>query len=424
MSRVYINKGPCEDEPDKYVWIKGKGCYEIEERAKPVLKPVLAPVARAIDRKVRLKKAECEASKHHYWIVGDGCYEKGEAVVPQNVIPKKKEVIEEKKEKDEKKEYSTGRKVNVRKADCEANEKYRWIVGKGCFELLTRDISDSQVEQEVKVKVAVKKDEKVMNPKEDVQFGRGFVEHIVEKMKWAPNDCKNMAIINKSNELEMATCSVGEVLGEGVQGVVYNLCCRDECKYAIKVYKPAKIYNKFVKVVEREIQNIKHLHSLHLAPNVYDAWACGSAIYVVYEKMSVSLAGWLFRVLKYALENFTTEHDRMMYIKRCVKIIAPKVNELLKRMETNNIVHHDFHAGNIMLNVSEKDPTVIYDIRLIDLEDVTTTPKAADIKQQRSRKETLLSSTWVVSLFPGEFSTPEADLHKIFSTHYGPDLLL
>ena len=81
-----LKKAPCQAQPDTYEWIVGKGCHEVIKRSSksssppktqsPPLQKKKTPSPRKVGKKNSLKKAPCQAQPDKYeWIVGKGCHE-------------------------------------------------------------------------------------------------------------------------------------------------------------------------------------------------------------------------------------------------------------------------------------------------------------------------------------------------------------
>ena len=171
-TRIKLNKGPCLAEPDKYKWVVGKGCFTktspqraSPRRASPVRKPTSprrASPRRAspVEKKIRKLKAECLSEPDKYkWIVGKGCFEKitPRRESPRRTSPVRKPASPVRRESPRRtspvrkpaspvrrasprrasprRASPVGKKIQKRKAECLAEpDKYKWIVGKGCFE--------------------------------------------------------------------------------------------------------------------------------------------------------------------------------------------------------------------------------------------------------------------------------------------------
>jgi len=264
-------------------------------------------------------------------------------------------------------------------------------------------VKEKVVVQPPKKEVAKKE---VINLGEPVEFGREFIERIVSKMKGAPKGCKNMAVINKSNELDMATCTLSGFLAGGQEGDVYTLCCRGGCDYVIKHYKSA--YNTFSP--EKEIKNMKLLSDMGTGVHVYDAWTCGTSTFVVSQKMQMTATKYIVNALRRNKKNLAA-------VQKDVKYLGEKTKELANAIHSKGIMHGDLHVDNVMLNVSPSDPSKITDIKLIDLSKMQTNKSAAQIMKNEGSDLTKEEETWDTWV-QGEINESEMELLDDFITKY------
>lgn len=128
---------------------------------------------------------------------------------------------------------------------------------------------------------------------------------------------------------------VAKLLGTGSYGKVYLLCNRntDKCDRAIKIGKPRKRNRK--KDFEKELTMTKRFHKLGIGPKFYDGkWLNReNTFYMVTGRIDDTLENYL------KTKKTKTELNQVFH----------SINKLIKKMKRQNLLHGDFHSGNIGL---------------------------------------------------------------------------
>ena len=129
-----------------------------------------------------------------------------------------------------------------------------------------------------------------------------------------------------------STYTIGQKIGEGNFGIVYE--CKDiwENDLAIKVLKPNGTYDKVKKSAEGEFRKLLDLRNPYIT-YVYDAFEYRDTFYIITERCHLSLDD-IFN-----LKNF----DGRVWLKPIARSLLQAVHYL----HLNNYAHQDIHPGNV-----------------------------------------------------------------------------
>ena len=128
------------------------------------------------------------------------------------------------------------------------------------------------------------------------------------------------------------TYTIGNKIGEGAFGIVYE--CKDfwENNLAAKVLKPIKTYDEVRAAAEAEFVKLLQLRNPYIT-FVYDAFEYRNTFYIITERCYSSL-----KVL-FSINNF----DGMLWLMPIARCLLQAVHYL----HINNYVHQDIHVGNV-----------------------------------------------------------------------------
>lgn len=143
-----------------------------------------------------------------------------------------------------------------------------------------------------------------------------------------------------------------EELGSGAFGEVYSI--KNNPDIVVKTidltdYRmpSSESYYDTLDDIINEINILKTLKGTKIAPEYYESWICKKNnilyVYIAEERMNRSYGDWIKAGNTISDETFT--------------ILKNKLNKLHKL----NIVHLDFHSGNIMLKIKEENGNTIVD---------------------------------------------------------------
>jgi len=135
-----------------------------------------------------------------------------------------------------------------------------------------------------------------------------------------------------------------EEIGHGQKGVVYSICCNDNCNYIIKVIKFEKNTDKDAFLNEVNIQ--QQFYNYGFAPRIIAACYCKHEGVIVMEKV---------QLLGSYLESIPSDQRRKIW-----DDLNRKYVEKYKYMLTEKeLIHNDTNPGNIALSLDGKKPLMI-----------------------------------------------------------------
>lgn len=144
---------------------------------------------------------------------------------------------------------------------------------------------------------------------------------------------------------------LGEFIGEGAEGAVYDACAPD-CDNVVKVISlPVEFGNDF----ETEVRLTQIASDLKVGPQFVDAWQCGG-----YDKRvgKTDLGFIVTRKYDTSLAAFLAKTKGRLPMESVAQIDA-----LIRQWHDNGFVHADLLPKNIVVNVRGK---TITDAKLID----------------------------------------------------------
>lgn len=149
------------------------------------------------------------------------------------------------------------------------------------------------------------------------------------------------------------------VLGKGVKGYTFQVCCHGDCRYIVKKMTNKQRKSSFKDSVVREIRMQQRFQAAGVAPRLLDAFSCGDDFYLVMDKMDYTIEK-LFEdvvVHKYNLETALRIKDMLLQ----------EVFALIEQAARNRLVHDDLKLDNIMVNIDEEDGEMyLTDVKMID----------------------------------------------------------
>jgi len=135
---------------------------------------------------------------------------------------------------------------------------------------------------------------------------------------------------------------VGELIGDGHYGSVYECEGPFNQRYALKMLRPA---NKPYHVVKEEwshemlrLESFRHPNIVY----IHDAFESNFLFYLALERCDTSLRGMLTKPLA---NNLLVELSRQLLM-------------TLQYLHDNHVVHSDLHAGNVLVSQLDRDPVV------------------------------------------------------------------
>jgi serine/threonine protein kinase len=141
----------------------------------------------------------------------------------------------------------------------------------------------------------------------------------------------------------------GARIYKGEQGSVFQVCCKEECDFMLKVQvPPSKGSQSWMDRVKREIklQNIAAEHNL--APKIVEGWLCDHESTIIIEKARFTILQYIKYLAALGLTNaqIFTRLDQV-----CIEMIK-KVNTL----HSLGICHGDLHLKNIVVDIEGNSP--------------------------------------------------------------------
>ena len=183
--------------------------------------------------------------------------------------------------------------------------------------------------------------------------------------------------------------TIGDRIGEGAYGIVYE--CKDgwNNELAVKVLKPIATYENVRDAALAEFGKLMQLRHPNIT-FVYDAFEFRNTFYIVMERCYGPLTTTLF-----ALPNF----NGLVWLLPVARCLLQAINYL----HLNNYIHQDIHLGNIF-SVLMKDEIVSNEARIIKF-------KLGDLGVARLVTEVGVNNTRAQWMLPPETLNP---------TEYGP----
>jgi len=183
------------------------------------------------------------------------------------------------------------------------------------------------------------------------------------------------------------TYTIGQPIGEGSFGIVYE--CKDEWEneLAVKVLKPVGTYEKVRAAADAEFRKLVHLRHPNIT-FVHDLFEYRNAFYIVTERCHLSLAVF-FR-------NPTFEGPLW------VRPIARCLLQAVSFLHLNGYVHQDIHFGNIFAAILKDDvvPDGGHEVWKFKLGDLGVTRLLQEVDAKNTRAQWMLPPE---VLAPAEF---------------------
>lgn len=143
-----------------------------------------------------------------------------------------------------------------------------------------------------------------------------------------------------TSSITQNTYTIGEKIGEGSFGLVYN--CRDiwNNELAVKILKPLGTYEKIKNSAISEIFKLLALRNPYLT-FMYDAFEYRDTFYIITEKCYGPIS------ILFKLKNFNGL-VWIMAIARCIL-------QAIQYLHINNYVHQDIHQGNVFISFTKDE---------------------------------------------------------------------
>ena len=149
---------------------------------------------------------------------------------------------------------------------------------------------------------------------------------------------------NRTSDENSCTWSKHEQIGNGQTGVVYSICCNDNCNYIVKVIKFKKQTDKDAFLNEVNIQ--QQFYNDRFAPRIIAACYCKHEGVIVMEKV---------QLLGSYLESYPTAKRKEIF-----DDLNDKYVKQYKYMLTEKgLIHNDTNPGNIAISLDGKKPLMI-----------------------------------------------------------------
>jgi tRNA A-37 threonylcarbamoyl transferase component Bud32 len=140
------------------------------------------------------------------------------------------------------------------------------------------------------------------------------------------------------------------LLGQGVKGRVYDICCQRgdslECKYAMKIVKRGKGDTRtFISTMEKEIRMQEDFAALNTGPNIVKALLCDHEAIIIMEKVDTDMNKYVSNVLvsldtNEAINEINRIEEDFLY--------------MLEKTYNNGLIHDDLHPENLGLFLKDE----------------------------------------------------------------------
>lgn len=128
--------------------------------------------------------------------------------------------------------------------------------------------------------------------------------------------------------------TVGQLIGDGQYGSVYEAVGPFDQRYALKMFRPANRHYETVKMEwsaeMRRLESFRHPNIVY----IYDAFECHYLFYIALERCDTSLRSLVVRPLS---DDVLIELTRQLLV-------------ALDYLHDNGLVHSDLHGGNVLVS--------------------------------------------------------------------------
>jgi serine/threonine protein kinase len=152
--------------------------------------------------------------------------------------------------------------------------------------------------------------------------------------------------------------TLGQSIGKGKKGTVYQICCNGNCKYVLKYIKyNGSNLSQFEKDIQQEVEMQQRFASFGFAPSLHQAFICGDEAFLISTKKDMTIKDFIPLVI--------STHQPI----RAQEIISQLMEDTLKLVYHSyekGLIHDDRHLDNIMIDFSSQDPTYT-NVQFIDI---------------------------------------------------------
>ncbi|CAA2106049.1 serine/threonine protein kinase [Variovorax paradoxus] len=198
-----------------------------------------------------------------------------------------------------------------------------------------------------------------------------------------------------TSEATGITYVVGEFIGEGSFGAVFEAADEWQNKLAVKVLKPAGTFEEMHVAAYAEVQRLLHLRHPNVT-YVYDAFVYRETFYIVTERCYRPLS-----VLLY--QDWVDPSQWLTPLARCLL-------QAVQYLHSSNFVHQDIHFGNVFISFVRSEMAVEGQAVTFKLGDLGITKLAGEIDVQNTR------------LNPSMFAPEALDPHQFGPLDHRMDL--
>lgn len=169
----------------------------------------------------------------------------------------------------------------------------------------------------------------------------------ITKIYSSENDCKS-------------EWKLKELLGRGIQGIIFSACCESECTHVMKIEDVSIESRRKDFVHEAELNELFGINDI--GPIIVSIYIGKYVGIMIMEKLTITL---------YNLEQYILEVEDKEVAIRIVNIIKGKFLTILSKLHKLGYVHMDLHEQNIMLkidmnNLIDNLSKGRYELRFID----------------------------------------------------------
>lgn len=169
--------------------------------------------------------------------------------------------------------------------------------------------------------------------------------------------CPNGYLEQLMTPLEICDWKLGSKVDQGEDGYILQACCKDKCKFIVKVIENRNQRSTFLSKVANEISIQNEFAGLGLAPKILDAWMCNNEASIVMEKKDMNLVKYVSTLVQSGVIPETS-------ILSTIDSLQSTLLQLVDKAHQNNLVHKDLHLKNVMVDVD--DDLDWYNMKIID----------------------------------------------------------